>query len=79
MKLYNTHEINEFKAIVAQARGQVWMEDDRGSRYDLKNEFDLYRAIGAMVAEDLELFASDYDTQIRFENFIVRQMMNRAA
>lgn len=78
MKLYNIHEINEFKAIVAQAKGEVWMMDEAGQEYDLKNDMGMARAIGRMIDSDLELYTSDYNTQARLERFIVNRLLGLA-
>ena len=80
MTLYSKHEIARFMDIVRLAKGDVWMQDARGRCYDLRNELTLYRTVGLMLENpdnDLELYATDYDTQLRLEAFIVNQRMGR--
>ena len=81
MTLRNSQEISSFRGIVENTRGDIWVQDERGRRFDLKREMDLYRVIGIMLENPgnaLELYTSDYDAQLRLEGFFIRQMMGIA-
>ncbi|MBR1558767.1 MAG: hypothetical protein IJ646_00860 [Clostridia bacterium] len=81
MTMRNAREIAVFRGIVEHARGEVWAQDGRGRRYDLKDALDLYRALGVMLDRpdnDLELFASDYNAQLQLERFFWEQRMGLA-
>lgn len=75
MKLNGMEQVNEFKAIVNNAHGSVWIEDGKGGHFDLKDEINQYRVIGTMLSQpenDFELFASDYDDDYALESFFMR-------
>lgn len=75
MKLATIQEIEAFKDVLNEAEGSVWTEDMSGHRYDLKNAMEQYIAIGEMLKDpdnDLELFASDKNTERQLLGFFNR-------
>lgn len=73
--------INEFRDIVSRSKGCIWMQDSSGKEYDLKSELSMYAAIGRLLGDpdhDLELYASDPNTQMRLVSFF-RSRMHRSA
>lgn len=75
MKLRNLNEVNEFKKIMDNARGDVWAEDREGMKYDLKSELDQFVVIGEMLKNpdhDLELYASDAKDEWALIEYLMR-------
>ena len=81
MTIRNANEISAFQEIVKASKGKVWVQDGKGREYDLKSELDMYRVIGIMLSDcnnDLELYASNPDTQFRLIQFLLAQMKQSA-
>lgn len=81
MIIRNTSGISAFREIVKASKGKVWMQDGSGNEYDLKSELDMYKVIGIMLSDpnnDLELYASNPDTQFRLIQFLRTQMKQSA-
>ncbi len=60
MKIKNASQLHDFINVIGKCSHSVWLESVNGDYYDLKDELDLYRGIGALIgdkAESLELFA----------------------
>ena len=72
MKLKNIKEVNNFIKTVNECEGDVWLESVDGSKINLKSKMSQYVAIGALIsceADNLELFCSKYEDEIRFFKF----------
>lgn len=76
MMIHTVSAIEEFRNIVSRSDGHIWMQDSSGQEYDLKSELSMYRVIGRLLSasdHDLELYASDPNTQMRLISFLYRQ------
>lgn len=72
MKLTNISEVSNFIKVVDECVGDVWLESADGSKINLKSKMSQYVAIGALIsceAENLELFCSKYEDEMRFFKF----------
>ncbi len=67
--------ITEFRNIVRNSQGCVWMQDEHGMEYDLKSESGM-RKVMPMLADpnnNLELYASNYNVVYRLVAFLIEQ------
>ena len=77
----SANDISAFREIVNASKGKVWMQDGKGYEYDLKSELDMYKAVGILLSDpnnDLELYASNPDTQFRLIHFLLTRMQQSA-
>jgi len=73
VKINNTAQLHDFINTVKSCKHSVWLESVNGEYYDLKDEFDFYRGVGALLkdkSEALELFASDRADEAALMSFI---------
>ena len=64
MRLTNSKEIMEFRYAIAKCKGDVWLEDQDGNKFNLKSVISQYIALGELLqdkGENLELFCSMSD------------------
>lgn len=72
MKLTNVKEVEEFLDIVNKCSGKVWLESIHGDIYNLKSKLSQYIAMAELInqhGEDLELYCSDYNDEVKFVKF----------
>lgn len=72
MKLTNSKEILEFRFAVSKCKGDVWLEDPEGNKFNLKSVISQYIALGALLqdkGELLELFCSNPEDEVHFMKF----------
>ncbi len=64
MKLQNIQEVEEFRKVVHQCKGRVYLESLEGDIFNLKSAMSEYIALGRLLSEQgdsLELFASNHE------------------
>ena len=64
MKLQNIQEVEEFRKVVHQCKGRVYLESLEGDIFNLKSAMSEYVALGRLLSEQgdsLELFADNKD------------------
>lgn len=69
MKLHNLGEVNDFLATIARCSGEVWLQDQEGSRINLRSRLSQYVAVGALLGDhgdELELFCELPADEARF-------------
>lgn len=69
MKLHNLGEVNDFLATVDRCQGEVWLQDQEGSKLNLRSKLSQYVAIGALIGtqgDALELFCELPVDEARF-------------
>lgn len=75
MRLTNSREIMEFRFAVSKCKGQVWLEDQEGNKFNLKSVISQYIALGELLQEkgdSLELFCSLPEDEQHFHKFFNR-------
>ena len=73
MKLQNIHEVEEFRNVVHQCKGRVYLESQEGDIFNLKSAMSEYIALGRLLSEQgdsLELFASNREDEGLLLNFL---------
>ena len=81
VKINSFSAAEEFRDIISRSDGQIWMQDSNGQEYDLKSELNMCYIVGRLLSNachDLELYASDLNSQMRLVAFFRRQMHQRA-
>ena len=81
MNINNFSAAEEFRDIISRSNGQIWMQDSNGQEYDLKSELNMCYIVGRLLSnacQDLELYASDLNAQMRLVAFFRRQMQQSA-
>ena len=66
MKLQNIQEVEEFRKVVHQCKGRVYLESLEGDIFNLKSAMSEYIALGRLLSEQgdsLELFASNREDE----------------
>ena len=66
MKLQNIQEVEEFRKVVHQCKGRVYLESLEGDIFNLKSAMSEYVALGRLLSEQgdsLELFASNREDE----------------
>ena len=69
MRLTNSKEIMEFRYAIAKYKGDVWLEDQEGNKFNLKSVISQYIALGELLqdkGENLELFCSIPEDESHF-------------
>lgn len=69
MRLRNLGEVNDFLTTVNRCVGEVWLQDDEGSRINLKSKLSQYVAIAALLGDQgdsLELFCEFPEDDAKF-------------
>ena len=72
MRLTNSKEIMEFRYAVAKCKGDVWLEDPEGNKFNLRSVISQYIALGELLqdkGELLELFCSIPEDEQHFMKF----------
>lgn len=72
MKLRKEIEIADFLAAIRAAKGEVWLSNDEGNRFNLKSTLSRYVAIAELIKDDgleLELFCGDITDEPLFFAF----------
>jgi hypothetical protein len=72
MRLTNSKEIMEFRYAVAKCKGDVWLEDPEGNKFNLRSVISQYIALGELLkdkGETLELFCSNPEDESHFMKF----------
>ena len=72
MKLTNSREIMEFKFAISKCKGDVWLEDQEGNKFNLKSVISQYIALGELLqdkGEVLELFCALPEDEQHFLKF----------
>ena len=72
MRLTNSKEIMEFRFAVAKCKGDVWLEDVEGNKFNLKSVISQYIALGELLqdkGETLELFCANKEDEVHFRKF----------
>lgn len=62
MKIQSMEQLNDFIYAVDKCKGMVYLVASDGEQYDLKPNFDQYRAVGQLLSErgdEMELFCSN--------------------
>ena len=73
MKLQNIQEVEEFRKVVHQCKGRVYLESLEGDIFNLKSAMSEYVALGRLLSEQgdsLELFASRREDEARLIAFL---------
>lgn len=69
MKLHNLGEVNDFLYTVDRCNGEVWLEDNEGSKINLCSKLSQYVAIAALLdahGDNLELFCEFPEDEAKF-------------
>lgn len=69
MKLHNLGEVNDFLTTVDRCAGEVWLQDQEGSKINLRSRLSQYVAIGALLGDhgaELELFCELPSDEAKF-------------
>ena len=72
MRLTNSKEIMEFRDAITKCKGDVWLEDPEGNRFNLRSIISQYIALGELLqdkGETLELFCSNSADEQHFMKF----------
>ena len=72
MRLTNSKEIMEFRYAIAKCKGDVWLEDAEGNKFNLRSVISQYIALGELLqdkGEQLELFCSIPEDEAHFMKF----------
>jgi hypothetical protein len=72
MRLTNSKEIMEFRYAIAKCKGDVWLEDTEGNKFNLRSVISQYIALGELLqdkGETLELFCSNPEDEGHFMKF----------
>ena len=75
MKLQNIQEVEEFRKVVHQCKGRVYLESLEGDIFNLKSAMSEYVALGRLLSEQgdsLELFADSKEDEALLLNFLGR-------
>ena len=75
MKLQNIQEVEEFRKVVHQGKGRVYLESLEGDIFNLKSAMSEYVALGRLLSEQgdsLELFADSKEDEALLLNFLGR-------
>ena len=67
MKLQNIQEVEEFRKVVHQCKGRVYLESLEGDIFNLKSAMSEYVALGRLLSEQgdsLELFADSNEVHL---------------
>ena len=75
MKLQNIQEVEEFRKVVHQCKGRVYLESLEGDIFNLKSAMSEYVALGRLLSEQgdsLELFASNHEDEGLLLSFLAK-------
>ena len=73
MKLKNIKEVEQFRKVVHECEGDVYLKSQEGDVFNLKSALSEYIALGRLLSEQgdsLELFASNREDEALLLNFV---------
>lgn len=73
MKLVNIKEVEQFRKVVHECEGDVYLKSTEGDVFNLKSAMSEYIALGRLLSEQgdsLELFADRREDEARLLNFL---------
>ena len=73
MKLKNIKEVEEFRKVIHECEGDVYLKSPEGDVFNLKSSLSEYIALGRLLGEagdSLELFASRREDEARLLEFL---------
>ena len=73
MKLKNIKEVEQFRKVVHECEGDVYLKSQEGDVFNLKSALSEYIALGQLLGEqgdNLELFADTHDDAARLIRFL---------
>lgn len=73
MKLINIKEVEEFRKVVHECEGNVYLKSIEGDVFNLKSAMSEYIALGRLLSEQgdsLELFADRREDEARLLKFL---------
>ena len=73
MKLKNIKEVEEFRKVIHECEGDVYLKSPEGDVFNLKSSLSEYIALGRLLGEagdSLELFASRREDEARLIAFL---------
>lgn len=73
MKLVNIKEVEQFRKVVHECEGDVYLKSTEGDVFNLKSAMSEYIALGRLLSEQgdsLELFADRREDEARLLHFL---------
>lgn len=73
MKLKNIKEVEQFRKVVHECEGDVYLKSQEGDVFNLKSALSEYIALGQLLGEqgdNLELFADRREDEAQLINFL---------
>ena len=73
MKLKNIKEVEQFRKVVHECEGDVYLKSQEGDVFNLKSALSEYIALGQLLGEqgdNLELFADKHEDEARLIRFL---------
>lgn len=73
MKLVNIKEVEQFRKVVHECEGDVYLKSNEGDVFNLKSAMSEYIALGRLLSEQgdsLELFADRREDEARLLHFL---------
>ena len=73
MKLKNIKDVEEFRKVIHECEGDVYLKSPEGDVFNLKSSLSEYIALGRLLGEagdSLELFASRREDEARLLEFL---------
>ena len=78
MKLKNIKEVEQFRKVVHECEGDVYLKSQEGDVFNLKSALSEYIALGQLLGEpgdNLELFADKHEDEARLISFLTERDM----
>lgn len=75
MKITSLQDVEEFKKVINECKGEVWLESIYGDKYNLKSALTQYVAIADLVRDkkgELELFAQLSEDEAKLIEFVAK-------
>ena len=75
MKLKNIKEVEQFRNVIHECTGDVYLKSQEGDVFNLKSAMSEYIALGRLLSEQgdsLELFADNKEDEVLLLNFLVK-------
>ena len=75
MKIKTIKDVEDFKSVISQCKGEVWLESVYGDKYNLKSALTQYVAIAELIKDnsgDLELFAQNSEDEAKLIEFFAK-------
>ena len=73
MKLQNIKEVEQFRNVIHECTGDVYLKSQEGDVFNLKSAMSEYIALGRLLSEQgdsLELFANNREDEARLLRFL---------